>query len=73
MPRTAESADTTQGRHDHAERRQAKRSQRERGCWTYIDGKALERAGFAPDEPAPFYRTWAGPRGRVVVQLYRVK
>ena len=59
--------------HDHAERRQAKRSQREKGCWTYIDAKALIRAGYDPSGPAPYYRTWAGPRGRVAIQLYREK
>jgi hypothetical protein len=61
------------GRHDHAERRRGLRKARERGCSIYIDAGALKRAGFGPDDPPPFYRTWAGPRGRIVVQLYREK
>jgi hypothetical protein len=59
------------GRHDTAARRQAKRSGRETGCWTYIPGEALARAGFAPSDPPPFYRVWGGARGRYVVVLYR--
>lgn len=58
---------------DHAERRRGKRSQRERGCWAYIPGAQLEAAGYGPNEPPPFYRTWANPRGRIVIQLYRRK
>lgn len=46
---------------------------RERGCWLYIPAEQLERAGVSRDARPPFYRTWAGPRGRVVVQLYREK
>jgi hypothetical protein len=61
------------GRHDHAERRATKRSGRERGCWAYIPASQLQRAGFSPNDPPPFVRMWAGPRGRVVVQLYREK
>ncbi len=61
------------GRHDHAERRKLKRWGKERGGWAYLDAGALERAGYDPTGPAPFYRTWAAPRGRVVVQLYKVK
>lgn len=66
-----ESAVAAHRGYDAAERRRAKRSGRERGCWTYIPAEALERAGFNPGEPAPLYRVWSGPRGRVVVQLYR--
>lgn len=57
--------------HDHAERRQMIRKQREKGGSVYITAKALLRAGIDPTEPAPFYRVWASPRGRLVVQLYR--
>ena len=59
------------GRHDHAYRRRGKRAGRERGCWLYLTAEGLKRAGFSPDDPPPAYRTWSGPRGRVVVQLYR--
>jgi hypothetical protein len=60
------------GRHDHAERRAGVRKGRERGCWVYLTASTLERAGFDPHGPVPFYRTWSNPR-RVLVQLYREK
>jgi hypothetical protein len=58
---------------DHAERRAAVRAGRQRGCRVYIPGDQLEVAGYPPSEPPPFYRTWANPRGRIVIQLYRRK
>lgn len=58
------------GRSDHAARKQTKRTGRERGCWLYIDAEALQAAGIKPDAPAPFYRVWAGQRGRFIVTLY---
>ena len=61
------------GRHDQAARRRAKRSARERGCWTYIPAEVLVSLGLDPDQPAPFYRTWPGPKRKspsVIVQLY---
>jgi hypothetical protein len=59
------------GKHDPAARRRAQRRGRERGCWVYITGQDLERAGYTAGEPAPFYRVWGGERGRYVVTLYR--
>lgn len=59
--------------YDHAERRRSLRKQRERGCSIYIPSEELEKAGFSPDDPPPFYRTWGGARGRVVIQLYRTR
>jgi hypothetical protein len=56
--------------HDHAQRRRALRKQREKGCSIYIDAGALRRAGIDPDGPPPFYRTWAGRGGSVLVRLY---
>jgi hypothetical protein len=56
--------------HDHAARRKAARKQREKGCSVYIDAGALVRAGIDPDGPTPYYRTWAGQRGSVLVRLY---
>jgi hypothetical protein len=56
---------------DEAQRVRSKRTGRQRGCWLYISGAQLERAGFARGDPPPAYRVWSGPRGRVVVQLYR--
>jgi hypothetical protein len=52
------------------------RSGREKGCWVFIPESELAKAGYAEGvdgepAPAPLYRTWASPRGRVVVQLYR--
>jgi hypothetical protein len=61
------------GRHDVAERKQALRKQRERGCWVYIAAELLEQAGIDPKGDRPFYRIWAGERGRFVVTLYREK
>jgi hypothetical protein len=59
------------GRYDALLRRQSKRTGRERGCWLYIPAEELEAAGYAPTEPAPFYRVWAGTRGGLRVRLYR--
>lgn len=62
------------GRYDSAERRAAKRSGREAGCWTYIPAEALEASGWPLDGPPPFYRIWPRPgRRSFVVQLYREK
>lgn len=57
--------------HDHAQRRRGRREGRQRGCRVYITAEELERAGYSRDEPPPAYRVWAGPRGRLVIQLYR--
>ena len=59
------------GRHDHAMRRRSLRSGRERGCWVYIPAEELQKTGVALADAPPAYRVWAGPRGRVVVQLYK--
>ncbi len=59
------------GRYDTQERRQAKRSGRETGCWAYIPAEELERAGIDPAGPPPFYRTWGTARGGVFVRLYK--
>lgn len=59
------------GRYDSGERRQTKRSGRERGCWAYIPAEELRKAGIDPDGPAPFYRVWGSPRGSLVVRLYK--
>ena len=72
MPQGAvESAAKSSGRYDHGLRRRAKRSQRERGCWTYIAAEELQRAGFDPPEAATHYRTWGSRGGSVLVRLYR--
>jgi len=59
------------GKHDPAARRKAQRRGRESGCWVYIAGEQLAKAGFDRSEPPPFYRVWGGARGRYVVVLYR--
>ena len=46
---------------------------RERGGWLYITASGLERMGYDPAGPPPYYRTWTSPRGRATVQLYRKK
>lgn len=52
-------------------RRQASRTQRERGCWVYIPAEELQKAGIDPHGDAPYYRTWGSRRGSVLVRLYR--
>lgn len=58
------------GRHDAALRKQSTRGGRDKGCRVYIAAEQLEAAGIDPNGPAPFYRVWAGPRGRFIVTLY---
>lgn len=58
------------GSYDYARRRRAKRGGRETGCWIYIPGEELARAGWQPGGPLPWYRVWASARG-VVLRLYR--
>jgi hypothetical protein len=53
------------GRHDHAARRRAKRSGREKGCWTYIPAELLRS-----DAWPLYFRVWGGERNRYVVTLY---
>lgn len=62
------------GKHDPAMRRQSTRAGRKKGCSIYIPAELLELVGIDPNEPAPFYRTWAGPKRTnptILVQLYR--
>lgn len=59
------------GAYDHARRRRAKRSGRERGCWAYIAADELEKAGYSPEDPPPFYRVWGLSRGGLMLRLYR--
>lgn len=60
---------------DTAARKRAKRSGRETGCWTYIDGEQLQRAGFEPGGDVPYYLVTGAPHskntGRAIVNLYR--
>lgn len=59
------------GSFDPARRRQGQRRGRQRGCFVYIPAQMLQVAGIDPAGPIPFYRVWAGPRGSVVIRLYR--
>lgn len=59
------------GKHDPGARRRSQRRGRETGCWVYIAGADLGRAGYVAGEPPPFYRVWGGERGRYIVTLYR--
>ena len=52
-------------------RRRAQRQGREKGCWVYIPAETLKAAGIDPGGPVPFYRTWAGRAGSVLLRLYR--
>jgi hypothetical protein len=58
--------------YDPTKKRKSRRSGRDKGCLTYIPAEVLENAGFDPDGPPPFYRTWASRRskGSIMVQLY---
>lgn len=58
------------GRYDPAERRKAKRSGREKGCWLFVAQEELAKTGFPLDAPPPHYRVWGASRGRIVIQLY---
>lgn len=64
-------AEPRAGRYDDAERRQAKRSGNERGCWIYLPAAELRKAGCDPAADAPWYRTWGTARGGVFIRLYR--
>ena len=59
--------------YDPAKRKRSVRKVRERGCWIFVPGEELERAGFERDEPPPFYRVYPGraKRRNVLVQFYR--
>lgn len=62
----------SQGRHDSASWRRAKRSGRQRGCYIYLAAEELERAGLDPTAAVPTYRVWpskAKGNGRFVVTL----
>lgn len=60
------------GPHDEGKRRKALRKGREGGCSVYIPLELLQRIGFAdsPRDRPVYYRTWAGRKGTVLVQLY---
>jgi hypothetical protein len=58
------------GRYDASARRRSVRRGRERGCHIYIAMEELQRAGWSPDDPPPFYRVWGSSRGGVFVRLY---
>lgn len=59
------------GTHDYAARRRGVRKGRERGCWVYIPAEVLKRSGVDCPEGPPWYRTFDGLRGTVLVRLYR--
>jgi hypothetical protein len=59
------------GRYDSALRRQSQRRGRQKGCFLYIPADELERAGFDPEGPPPFYRVWGSSRGGLFVRLYK--
>lgn len=60
------------GSHDPAQRRKTVRRGRERGCWLYVPAEQLERAGYPTvrGSSTPWYRTWLGRKGTILVQLY---
>ena len=56
---------------DPGRRRKAQRNGREKGCWVYVPAEALEKALPGLGDTLPHYRTWASPRGSVLLRLYR--
>lgn len=59
------------GRYDAAQRRQAQRKGRERGCWVYIPMEELQKVGIDLEGEPPFFRVWGRERGSVLVRLYK--
>lgn len=62
---------SVQSNYDPALRRRATRGGRDRGCRVYVAAEELEKAGWAPGGPLPFYRVWGSSRGGLFVRLYR--
>jgi hypothetical protein len=59
------------GRYDAQERRLAQRRGRQKGCSVYIAAEELEKAGYSPDDPPPYYRVWGSSRGGLFIRLYK--
>jgi hypothetical protein len=57
--------------HDPGLRRKATWAQRQKGCMVYVPADVLKEAGIDPEGPTPYYRTWAGKGGSVLLRLYR--
>lgn len=57
--------------YDPARRRQAQRRQRQRGCFVYVPAGELQKAGYAPTAPPPFYRVWGSSKGGLFIRLYK--
>jgi hypothetical protein len=61
--------------YDSGLRRRGRRRATETGIAVYIPGEVLEAAGFARDDPPPWYRLAGHKRSRngstVIVSLYR--
>lgn len=59
---------TTPTRYDHAQRKRARRSGREKGVHVYIPAELI---GALAEAPELYYTLGGGQRGRVIVTLYR--
>lgn len=70
-PVSDSAAPAARGNYDPGRRRRSRRDGRERGCWVYIPGAELRKAGFTPGDPPPWYRVWGGRRGGLTLRLYR--
>lgn len=68
---SASKAVTRPGKYDAGQRKRSARRGREKGCHIYIAAEELERAGFDPEAPAPYYRVWGASRGGLFVRLYK--
>jgi hypothetical protein len=58
-------------KYDAGARRQSKQGGREVGCWLYVPGEELRKAGIDPKGPPPLYRVWGTARGGIFARLYR--
>ena len=47
------------------------REGRERGCWVYIPGAELAKAGVDLNADPPDYRVWGGRRGGCLLRFYQ--
>lgn len=58
------------GRADPSARKRCTRGGRQRGCFIYIPGEQLAKAGFDPGADLPYYRLTCTRRGTLLVNLY---
>lgn len=70
-PVSPPAVESPSGGYDPQLRRRSQRAGRMSGCYIYISGEELKRAGFQPGGELPLYRVWGRGRGSILVRLYR--